>query len=85
MYVVGANKLGAYWREHPEAEGELRALHSLLSAIEPAALADSLGAIARFDGPAAELKLRSATVRIEINAAAGVALYVDIMPGEKLE
>jgi hypothetical protein len=85
MYMVGANKLSDFWRGHPEAEGELRALHSLLSTVEPGALEDALGAITRFEGNGAEINLGKAAVRLEINAAAGVALYLDVTAGEKAE
>ena len=39
MYVVGVDRLSAFWEAHPQAEGELRALHALLAATE----ADRIG------------------------------------------
>ena len=80
MYVVGANLLSEHWREHPESEGELRALHALLASSESGAIGDTFGRIASFDGGTAELKLRTARVRIEISAAAGLARYAAVFP-----
>ena len=82
MYVVGANLLSEHWREHPESEGELRALHALLAS---GAIRDTLGRIAEFDGGTAELRLRTARVRIEISAAAGLARYAAVFPAGQEE
>jgi hypothetical protein len=80
MYVVGANRLSDFWREHPQAEGELRALHALLANSEPDALAETLGRIATFDPAGAQLSLATATVRIEINKAAAIVRYAAVAP-----
>ena len=80
MYAVGADRLGDFWRAHPEAEGELKALHALLSATDVEALRDTLGVAAKFDATGAEVRLAHARVRIDINAAAGVALYAGVGP-----
>jgi hypothetical protein len=86
MYVVGANLLGDFWGAHREAEGELRALHALLTATAVEALPAALRAIATFGPGGAEVKLRTATVRLEISAAAGVARYAAVTPaGEEQE
>ena len=83
MYVVGADALSAFWRKHPEAEGELRALHSLLASTDPESLGERFGAIAAFEPGAVEMTLRTATVRIALNAAAGVACYTAILAKEE--
>jgi hypothetical protein len=83
MYVVGADLLKEFWRGHPASEGELRALHALLSSLEAAELGAALGHVASFDGPAAEIALATARVRIEISQAAGVARYAGIEPIEE--
>jgi hypothetical protein len=83
MYAVGADRLSEHWRKHPEAEGELRALHALLTATDPEMLRERLGATASFDASGADIALAASKVRIEINAAAGVALYAGVMPAGK--
>jgi hypothetical protein len=83
MYVVGANLLSLFWCEHPAAEGELRAFHALLSESEPGSLAGRLGAIAEWNGSGARIALAAAEVRLEINAAAGVARIAAITEREE--
>lgn len=83
MYVVGANLLSDYWRLHPQAEGELRALHALLASSEADALAATLGRIATFDETGAELSLANASVRIEISSATNVLRYAAVIPAGK--
>ena len=78
MYVVGATLLSDFWHAHPEAEGELRALHALLSETPADALEARLGGAAAFDRAGAEVSLRTARVRIELSAAAGVARYAGV-------
>ncbi len=83
MYMVGANVLSDFWGTHPEAEGELRALHALLAATMCGELPDALGKIAAFDEKGAEVMLRSAKVRFEISAAAGVGRYAVVTAVEE--
>ena len=83
MYAVGATMLSDFWRAHPDAEGELRALHALLAETECAALAGALGKTAVFDPCGAHIRLRAATVRLEISHAAGVARYAAVEPVEE--
>jgi mRNA-degrading endonuclease HigB of HigAB toxin-antitoxin module len=83
MYVVGANVLSDFWTTNPEAEGELRALHAVLSATECDELPEALGEIATFDRTGADIGLRNAKVRLEISAAGRVGRYAAIIPVEK--
>ena len=83
MYMVGANVLSDFWRDHPEAEGELRALHALLTETECAGLPAALGKTAIFDACGADIRLRSATVRLEISEAANVGRYAAVKPVEE--
>jgi hypothetical protein len=83
MYVVGANVLSDFWRGHADAEGELRALHALLAETEPGALAERLSGIATFDATGADIVLRHARVRLEINQGAGVGRYAAVAPAEE--
>jgi hypothetical protein len=83
MYVVGANVLSDFWRGHPEAEGELRALHALLAHTDCDALAETLGRTATFDAAGADIALRHARVRLEINAGAEVGRYAAVAPIEE--
>jgi hypothetical protein len=85
MYVVGANLLRDHWRDHPEAEGELRALHALLVAGDAGTIREKLGRIAEFDAGGAALRLRNTRVRIEINQAAGIARYAAVIAAEEEE
>jgi hypothetical protein len=78
MYAVGVKLLSDFWERHAASEGELRALHALLSSLDAAQLVEALGHVARFDGSAAEVALSSARVRIEISAAAGVLRYAAV-------
>jgi hypothetical protein len=83
MYMVGANVLSDFWRKHPEAEGELRALHALLAATDCGDLADALGKTATFDGCGTDIRLRTAQVRLEVSEAANVGRYAAIEPVEE--
>jgi hypothetical protein len=83
MYVVGANLLSDHWRAHPETEGELRALHALLAAIDCAALPGTLGKIADFDMAGADIRLGRTVVRLEISPAAGVGRYASVAPHDE--
>jgi hypothetical protein len=82
MYLVGATLLKEYWAQHPEAEGELRALHALLLETPADALQEELGGVAIFHGNVAELRLREVLVRLRFNAAAGVASVSGVFPRE---
>ena len=78
MYVVGAALLSDFWERHAASEGELRALHALLSSLDASQLEETLEHVARFEGSAAEIALETARVRIEISAAAGVIRYAAV-------
>jgi hypothetical protein len=85
MYVVGANLLSEHWASHPESEGELRALHALVVDSEADALPDMFERIATENGRGTVLRLRTALVRVEINAAAGILRYVAVEPSAEKE
>jgi hypothetical protein len=83
MYVVGAGLLSDFWQTHPASEGELRALHALLSSLDAGALDETLRQVASFDASGAEITLGSARVRIEISMAASVARYAAVSAVEE--
>ena len=72
MYVVGASLLSDFWGEHPECEGQIRALHALLASARPADLPQMLGRTGRVHGGRIDLDLPSSRVSLDINEAAQV-------------
>lgn len=72
MYVVGASLLSDFWKEHPECEGQIRALHALLASARPADLPQMLGRPGRVHGGSLELDLPSSKVSLDVNEAAQV-------------
>jgi hypothetical protein len=85
MYVVGANLLEDFWERHAASEGELRALHALLSSLDASEIGEAIGQVARFDGSTAEIALATARVRVEISAAAGVLRYAAVEQVEEMQ